>query len=532
MHDPIGQLIWAFLSSHDDLEPAAAAAQDGRIAGVWLLPPEMRSAAETATLINWLQASTAVPLLVGVDAEAGLGLVMGGATDLPTAMALGAVGDPEATRRAAEVTALEAAACGINVVGAPVLDVNINPANPIVNTRSFGASPALVSDCGEAFLHGVTRASAHGRVVLPIGKHFPGHGDTRLDSHLHLETVHAPLDRLRSVELPPFARAIRAGVPMVMTAHVAYPALDPDPRMPATLSHAILTDLLRGEMGFDGVVVSDCMNMHAITHNFDPRDAVVRAVAAGCDLVLTDDWAGAYDALDRAVRGGRIPWERIDQAAPRVRRLKARIFGDALAPPAPVSPEEAQVSVGTPAHAEVAKSIAAASVALVDGTLVPPSSRPLVLATRMARRFGPKVEVQVRAALAAAGWQDAEVMMLDPAPDAAQIAEARARALVAGWTALLYFNRVQSFDPEAVATGSELVMLVRAIADDGVPISVASLGSPYALPHFGAATARLCAFSTADASLRATLDVLRGHASARGRLPVDLETPASAQLAG
>lgn len=532
MDDPIGQLIWAFIPSHEDLEPAAVAAQDGRIAGVWLLPPEMRSAAETATLVNWLQASAAVPLLVGVDAEAGLGLVMGGATDIPTAMALGAIGDPEATVQAAEVTALEAAACGINAVGAPVLDVNINPANPIVNTRAFGASPELVGELGEAFLRGMARASSSRGTVLPIGKHFPGHGDTCLDSHLHLETVHAPLARLRAVELPPFARAIRAGIPMVMTAHVAYPALDPGSDVPATLSHPILTGLLRDELGFQGVVVSDCMNMHAITHNVDPRDAVVRAVSAGCDLVLTDDWAGAYNALDRAARSGRIPAERIHQAASRVKAVKTMIFGDALAPPSPVSPEEAQVSVGTPDHAEVARRIAAASVTLVDGTLVPPSDRPLVLATRMARRFGAKVEVQVRATLAAMGWHDAEVMMLDPAPDAAQMAEARARASVAGWVALLHFNRVQSFDPEAVATDSELVRLVDSMAGAGVPITVASLGSPYALPLFEAATARLCGFSTADASLRATLDVLRGHARARGRLPVSLAPPAATPLAG
>src|SRR5205085_2884909 len=182
----------------------------GQLGGIWLLPMEMRSAAETATLVNWLQASSPVPLLVGVDAEAGLGLVMGGATELPTAMALGAADDPQLTWAAAAVTAAEAGACGINAVAAPVLDVNVNPANPIINTRSFGGDPDLVSRHGVAFIKGCIAGSPDGFRVIPIAKHFPGHGDTVKDSHLQLEVVDQPRLRLDPFSWPPSPRPIEA----------------------------------------------------------------------------------------------------------------------------------------------------------------------------------------------------------------------------------------------------------------------------------------------------------------------------------
>jgi hypothetical protein len=176
--------------------------------------------------------------------------------------------------------------------------------------------------------------------------------------------------------------------------------------------------------------------------------------------------------------------------------------------------------VGTPEHAEVARQIADASITLLDGRIPTPSAQPLIVATRMARRFGPKVEVQLRAALSALGWPQADVMMVDPVPDHAQIAAVRERAESAGWAALLHFNRVQSFDPEAVLTSDELPALAEAVAQTGVPLTVVSMGSPYALPLFRTAAARVCSYSTCDASLRATLDVLRGTAQPRGQLPV------------
>ena len=177
MDELVGQLIWAFVSSSEDIDAVEVSIKKGRVSGVWLLPTEMHGPEETARLVNRLQSAAPTPLLIGVDAEAGMGLVMGGGTLLPTAMALGAAEDRNLVRAAAAVTAAEAAAVGINAVAAPVLDVNINPANPIINTRSDGENPRQVQESGLAFMEGVS-ATVEGQArVLPIGKHFPGHGD-------------------------------------------------------------------------------------------------------------------------------------------------------------------------------------------------------------------------------------------------------------------------------------------------------------------------------------------------------------------
>lgn len=518
----VGQLIWGFISARDDIPLAEESARNGHLSGIWLLPTEMRSAQDTASLINRMQMASPRPLLVGVDAEAGLGLVMGTATLLPTAMALGATHDPELVRDAAVVTGLEASACGINAIAAPVLDVNVNPSNPIINVRSFGGDPELVSELGVTFIKTLQSSPDLGGKVLAIGKHVPGHGDTSRDSHLHLDAVNADRRRLDAVELAPFRAAIEAQVPLLMTAHVAYPALDPS-GVPATLSYPIMTELLRGELGYTGAVVTDCMNMYAIAHNFEPQEAAVQAVLAGCDLVMTDQWGLVYEGLMRATLDGRLDRSRLEEAASRVRKVKELLFGPEMAHPHPIDPQVAQWSVGTPAHVKVADRIASAAVTAVRGTLIPPSPRPLVMATRMARRFGPPVELQLRHALEASGWVDAEILMLDPRPDPAETRKAVEAAQVAGWAALLHFNRVESFDPDAVLMSDELVSLIDAVAATGVPVVTVSMGTPYALARLRETTAQLCSYSTCDASLRATLRVLKGEAAAPGELPVELK---------
>ncbi|MBV9279755.1 MAG: hypothetical protein JOZ41_06720, partial [Chloroflexi bacterium] len=204
------------------------------------------------------------------------------------------------------------------------------------------------------------------------------------------------------------------------------------------------------------------------------------------------------------------------------RHIKEQIFGPDLTCPPPIDADAALAAITTRDHARVAERIASAAVTLVTGSLPRPVRRPLIIATRMARRFGPPVEAQVRAALTAAGWDDVDVLMVDPFPDGSQVAKAVEHARSAGWAALLHFNRVQSFDPEAVLTSEELVRLADAVGEAGVPITVVSMGSPYALPRFRRATAGLCSYSTCDASLYATVQVLRGAARPTGRLPVAL----------
>jgi beta-N-acetylhexosaminidase len=522
MDTTVGELVWAFIKQADQLEPVEAAARDGRISGIWFLRSEMNSPGETAALVNRLQAAAQRPLLVGVDAEAGLGHVMGGATELPNAMAQGATGDPRYAWEAGRVTATEAAACGINVVAAPVLDVNINASNPIVNTRSFGSNPAAVSEMGLAYIAGIQAASEAAPRVLPIGKHFPGHGDTSQDSHLQLGSVDAPLDRLQSVELPPFQAAIEADVPLLMTAHVAFPALDPS-GAPATLSRPILTDLLRGTLGYRGAVVTDALDMYAIAHNFPAGDAAVDAVLAGNDLLLTDQFDLVHAALDDAVQRGKLPESRLRDAVERARAVRARIFGSPTSRPASVDPQEADRTVGKADHEAVADRIAAASITLVSGHLTSSERPPLLIATQMSGWPRIASEPRLRDALAAEDWQSADLLVVDAAPSRDQTEEAVARARSAGTVTLLHFNGVNSYDPSAVGTSAELVSLANAVIDVGATLQVVSLGSPYTLARFPRAGARLCSYSTCAASVRAVVRVLLGRAAAPGHLPVTLD---------
>jgi beta-N-acetylhexosaminidase len=248
---------------------------------------------EVAAKLNDLQRHAKIPLLVGADLETGAGFRMrgavfmpgsielGGATDFPSLMAVGAAGDERLAYEMGRITALEARAVGIHVPFAPVLDVNNNPDNPIINVRSFGASPVDVSRMGIAFIHGVQENGA-----IATGKHFPGHGDTDTDSHLALPVIRHDRIRMDTVELRPFKEAIDAGMGAIMTAHISVPSLNGGVSEASTLSPLVLTRVLRDELGFGGLVFTDAMDMSAIARRHSAGEAAVRAIEAGADVIL------------------------------------------------------------------------------------------------------------------------------------------------------------------------------------------------------------------------------------------------------
>src|SRR6266566_1582503 len=275
----------------------------------------------TAVLINQMQAKSRLPLLVGADFERGTAMRLDEGTSFPTAMAVAAGGDPKDAYTMGKITALEAHAVGVQWVYAPDADVNNNPGNPIVNTRSFGEDPARVAEFVSAFVRGVEENGA-----LATAKHFPGHGDTAADSHIDLPVIHADRERLEHLELVPFRAAIAAGVSTVMTGHLSIPAFEPDANTPATLSSNILTGLLRKELGFNGLVVTDAMDMGGITVRYAPGEAAVRAVAAGADALLMPPVPdAAFESLQVAVKSGRISRGRLDASVRRILQAKARL---------------------------------------------------------------------------------------------------------------------------------------------------------------------------------------------------------------
>jgi beta-glucosidase len=288
------------------------------------------SAGELRLRTQQIQEWAGVPLLMAADVEEGVGQRFEGATWFPPPMALGEIArqDPAQAIAYAEqmgaVTTQEAQAIGLNWIFAPVVDVNNNPANPVINVRAFGETADAVSQLASAFIRG-----GHAYPVLMTAKHFPGHGDTAVDSHLALPILPHSLDRLQAVEFPPFQAAIAAGVDAIMTAHVQLPDLDP--HYPATLSDRILTHQLRQTLGFDGLIVTDALVMGAITKRYGAHEASVLAVEAGADIILMPvDPEGTIQAVCAAVREGRIPQDRIQASVERIWRAKQKVCAPAI----------------------------------------------------------------------------------------------------------------------------------------------------------------------------------------------------------
>src|SRR5438270_3174669 len=275
----------------------------------------------TALLANQLQSKSKLPLLIGADFERGTAMRLDEGTSFPTAMAVAASGNPKDAYTVGKITALEARAVGVHWIYAPDADVNNNPGNPIINTRSFGENPERVAQFVSEFVRGVEENGG-----LATAKHFPGHGDTAADSHIDLPVIRADRSRLESLELVPFRAAISAGAGSIMTGHLNVPALEPDPNTPATLSSHILTGVLRDELNFQGLVVTDAMDMGGITVRFAPGEAAVRAVLAGADCLLMPPVPdAAFEALQSAVKSGRISRERLDASVRRILDAKARL---------------------------------------------------------------------------------------------------------------------------------------------------------------------------------------------------------------
>jgi beta-N-acetylhexosaminidase len=291
-------------------------------------------ATDIALMTNALQRESKVPLLINGDLEGGLWFnhpyrwqrgrapelprfVGGGGTSLPSQMAIGATGNPQYAYEFGRITGSEARAVGIHWTNSPVADVNINPNNPIINTRSFGEDEHQVATMVEAYVRGAQSAG-----VMATVKHFPGHGDTQEDTHMKLPLLPFDRARLDSVEFVPFAAGINAGVKAVMTAHIALPNIDPVKR-PSTLSPVMITGILRGSLGFRGIVVTDGMTMQGVTDNNSPEEAAIKAVEAGVDVVLVpEDLSRAYNGLLQAVRSGRISTQRLDESVRRILEAK------------------------------------------------------------------------------------------------------------------------------------------------------------------------------------------------------------------
>ena len=468
-------------------------------------------------LLNDLQKAARVPLLVSADLERGLSFrIERGTVPLPYAMAIGATRSEEAARFAGEVTAREGRALGIHWALAPVADVNNNPANPVINIRSFGEEPELVARLGAAYIRGARQGG-----ILSTAKHFPGHGDTGTDSHHALPVLTADRSRLDAVELVPFRRAVAAGVDSIMLAHIAVPAIDPS-GTPATLSPPLAEELLRGELGFGGLIVTDALEMAGLRPAWT-GEAAVRAVEAGSDvLLLPRDSRVAIQSVVRAVAEGQIPRARLDASVRRILEIKARL---GLHRQRLVDPGELGRQVARPADVARADEVAAAAITLVrnQGRILPLAAEQPLRLLHLALESGvnPAPDGIQRAALSV------RRVPFESRALGGELSAATADEIVA--SAQQFTHVVISTFTRGVArangTGgmpSAHVDLVRRLHETGVPVIVAALGSPYVLAQLPDIPAYLCAYGAAPSSQRAAMAALFGEADITGTLPVTL----------
>jgi beta-N-acetylhexosaminidase len=470
----------------------------------------------TAVLTNQLQAASKLPLLIGADFERGTAMRLDEGTSFPTAMAVAAAASPKDAYAIGKITALEARAVGIQWIYAPDADVNNNPGNPIINTRSFGEDPAKVAEFVSAFVRGVEENGG-----LATAKHFPGHGDTASDSHLDLPVIHADKERLEHLELVPFRAAIAAGVSSVMSGHLSVPALEPDPNTPATLSPHILTDLLRKEMGYQGLVVTDAMDMGGITGRNAPGEAAVRAVVAGADVVLqlpVPD--AAFEALRAAVKSGRISRARLDDSVRRILQAKARL---GLQKHWLVDVNELNKKFGTIEWQKEAQEISDRGVTLLRDTahrLPLDGTKPLrgLLLAFYAdpEPFpGEDLERELRTRFdslttlrADTRFVKADMLKLPPL-DSYDVA------------ILAFFVRVSDRKGN-VDIPQEQAKLAEQLYKSGKTVITLGLGSPYLIEHFPQAETWLAAFGISDVAQISAARALFGQIPVRGHLPVTI----------
>ena len=558
--EKVGQLfaIWVRVQSLNDADPIFVRLRDNLskyhigslVMSVPVDGPVLKSQPEVAAeLLNRLQKSSKLPLIVSADFERGVTMRLNGTTVFPHAMAFGATSKTENAEAFGRITALEARAVGVHWNFFPDADVNSNPANPIINTRSFGEDPKQVGDFVAAYIRG-----AHEGGMLVTAKHFPGHGDTATDSHLGLAHVTGDRARLDAVELPPFRQAIEAGVDAVMVAHVTVPALDPGPNRVATTSKPIVSGLLKEEMGFKGLVVTDALDMAGLTRLYakDTGRAAVESFKAGNDvLIIPVDLDTSYRSVLQAVHSGEISRPRLDQSVRKILELKASL---GLNKARLVDLSQLSSEVAKPENLAAGQRIADEAITLIrdNGKVIPlysygtpAAALPYQSVAEVSNRLvaviffddlrtdsGRMLERQILARV-----PDAHLIYVDARsaagmkPSVAEAVEAAEHVIAAVYVVPTAGKAMRAAGGGLTntvamddATGSLLTAILDRAADRTV---VLAMGNPYVAQDFPAIQNYVCAFSNATVSETAAVKAIFGEIPIGGHLPVTIPGIAS-----
>lgn len=531
LRDRAAQMVWPNI--YADYVPADAATwrkitsyvRDQKVGGILM---SIGSPIEMAVKLNALQRLSPLPLLVGADLETGAGMRarggyfvpngidLGGATVFPSEMAYGAANDTTLTYTEGRITALEGRALGIHIDFAPVMDVNNNPANPVINTRSYGENPHAVARLGAAFIKGLQDNG-----MIATAKHFPGHGDTETNSHLALPIVNVSRARLDTVELVPFRAAIKAGVGAVMTFHGSMPALDSS-GVPGTLSSKVVTGLLRKELGFNGLVISDAMDMKGVTDKYGATESIKRAVAAGVDVLIQPlDVPAAIGAVVDGVTEGRYSETQVSESARRILAMKRRLNLDR---DRYVDLDSLRTIVGDSAHVALAQAAADRSITVVRDSLhilplkLAPGAK--VLSITVARRadLGASSAFHATLAKSVSSLQQEFVMSGDPAvnyPRLESMADSADVTIVSSYVG-------QSWDVTSVDAPQAFADWIGRMVAKGRKVIVVAFGNPYLLSQIPTAPEYVVAWDGAPVSQQSAARVILGLTPALGHLPITI----------
>lgn len=494
---------------------------------------------ETVHLVNRMQVAAKIPLLISIDAETGVGMRFGDAENFPWNMAMAATGNPEFARRAGVITGREARALGITQVYAPVLDVNNNADNPVINVRSFGENPEMVGRFGVAFIDGL-----QSQKVIGTAKHFPGHGDTNVDSHRGLPIIDVSRQRLDSVELPPFQQAIKAGVASIMVAHIGLPQIDPTEikplknfiqgdaeegaeivnqkaTLPATLSPIVQTEILRKQLGFDGLIVTDAMSMSGLTIYFNQDEAAVRAVLAGADILEKPaDVDVTVKGLRDAVKSGRITEARIDES---VRKILAWKYELGLEKQRITPLEKIDTIVSSQASRTLGDEIAKSAVTLVknEAKNLPIQSGQRAVVLCITNTVDRGIGNSFVATLRANGIKAERVVLEEDSTDK-EIAEAIKKLGNADVIITGIFARVRSGAANSIGIPKAGETVLREAFKTGKPNIGISFGNPYFLRDIPEFKTYITTYGDMSSLQRAAANAISGKQDFVGKLPISI----------
>lgn len=479
--------------------------------------------AAVALLINEVQRRAKIPLLVADNFEGGAGYVLFGATRLPLGMSMGATGDERVAYEVAKLTAEEGRAIGVNVNFYPVADVQNNPQNPIINIRSFGEDPAAVSRFVRAYIKG---AQENGQIAT--AKHFPGHGDVASDSHLMMPVLDVSRNRLDTTEFPPFRAAVAEDVAAMMSAHIWLPQIESEKGLPSTLSKTVMTDILRGDLHFKGLIFTDAMGMRGVTAAWPNGEASVRAVEAGADMiVLPPDVGAAFNGIRNAVASGRLTEARIDESVRRVLAAKLRVGLDQPKNRF-TDPAKLMTSVGTKASRDFAQSVADRAITLVrdDRHALPiKASADLRVAqinivdTRAGWREGPPGRVV--AAELQKRFPRAQTIQVDDQSQTNEFEMARKVAQMADVLVVNGFIRIAAYKG-SIDLSKDQTRLLSDLMQMKKPFVFTIFGSPYLLTQIPDLPSYIVTYDTSTLAEVAAVKAMTGEIPFQGHLPINL----------